>query len=58
MIERGEGDVGTAHLAPGFLQFLEGVGRMQLVGDVAVDEEQVAPVHALTHDMGLPDLVE
>ena len=58
MVERGEGDVWAPDFAPGVLQFFEGVWRMKLMGDVAVDEEKVAPVHALTHNMGVPDLVE
>src|SRR6202034_4293242 len=53
----GDGQVGTAYLAPGRAQAVEGLRAGDLVHDVQVDEEQIGLALSAAHHVGVPDLL-
>jgi hypothetical protein len=57
VVDRGEGQVGAQHPAPGLAQAVEGHGR-QLMLEAAVDVQQEGVVAEVPHHMVGPDLLE
>jgi hypothetical protein len=53
-----EREIGTPHRAALLVQLLEGVRRVQLVQYVPVDIDELAPIRARRHQVGVPNLVE
>ena len=58
MILHREGEIGPPHRTLRLRELLEGMGRMQLVQHVPIDIDEIAPIGAARHQMGVPDLVE
>ena len=58
VVERRHGEIGTPHASPGQAQALERLRRRDLVNEVQVDVEQVAPAVERLDDVRVPQLVE
>ena len=58
VVLRREGEVGPPHRPLLLLELRQRVRRVQIMHDVAIDIDEVAPVGAPRHQVGLPDLVE
>ncbi len=58
VVLRRKGEIGPPHRPLLLVELRQGVRRMEIMQDVAIDIDEVAPVCSPRHQVGSPDLVE